>query len=182
MVAGQDVFSALGSIAPWLQAQDARHAKQIAIDTGFSRTFSPPSASTQPKARSRPTMTASAPRRRVVTPRPATLLCGDPKNRRQSVLLDGVPTGVAGILPVSFRFTAAPTSSSQSVHCGTVFMNEPGNHNGTYAIGRLQTRHHFWRCASADEPPSASALEQAYPNVKTQASRLHAAASRTHRR
>ena len=90
---------------------------------------------------------------------------GDPKVIGQSVLLDGVPTSVAGILPSGFRFHR---SADLFVPIGPLvdqlFMRERGNHNGTYAIGRLKPGITF-AAARAQLTAIGQRLEKAYPKV-----------------
>ena len=90
---------------------------------------------------------------------------GDPNVVGQSVLLDGVPTSVAGVLPSSFRFHR---SADLFVPIGPFidqqFMRERGNHNNTYAIGRLKPGVTF-AAAQAEMTAIGQRLEQAYPKV-----------------
>ena len=90
---------------------------------------------------------------------------GDRKIVGQSVLLDGVPTGVAGILPASFRFHRnADVFVPIGPFVDQQFMRERGNHNGTYAIGRLKPDIAF-AAAQAQMTAIGRRLEQAYPKV-----------------
>jgi putative ABC transport system permease protein len=90
---------------------------------------------------------------------------GDPNIVGQSVLLDGVPTNVAGILPSSFRFHR---SADLFVPIGPFvdqqFMRERGNRSGTYAIGRLKPGITF-AAAQTQMTAIGQRLEQAYPKV-----------------
>jgi predicted permease len=90
---------------------------------------------------------------------------GDPKIVGQSVLLNGAPTSVAGILPAGFRFHR---SADLFVPIGPFvdqqFMRERGNHNGTYVIGRLKPGITF-AAAQAQMTAIGQRLQQAYPKV-----------------
>jgi predicted permease len=90
---------------------------------------------------------------------------GDTKVIGQSILLDGVPTSVAGILPSGFRFHR---SADLFVPIGPFvdqqFMRERGNHNGTYAIGRLKPGITF-AAARTQMTAIGQRLEKAYPKV-----------------
>ena len=90
---------------------------------------------------------------------------GDPKIVGQSVLLDSVPTSVAGILPASFRFhRSADVFVPIGQFVDQQFMRERGNRSGTYAIGRLKPGITF-AAAQAQMTAIGRRLEQAYPKV-----------------
>jgi putative ABC transport system permease protein len=90
---------------------------------------------------------------------------GDPKIIGQTVLLDGAPTSVAGILPSSFRFhRSADLFVPLGPFLDQLFMRERGNRNGTYVIGRLKPGVTF-EAARAQMTAIGRRLEQAYPKV-----------------
>ncbi len=90
---------------------------------------------------------------------------GDPKIVGQTVLLDGAPTGVAGILPASFRFhRSADLFVPLGPFLDQLFMRERGNRNGTSVIGRLKPGVTF-EAARAQMTAIGRRLEQAYPKV-----------------
>jgi len=88
---------------------------------------------------------------------------GDPNIVGQTVLLDGAPTSVAGILPSAFRFHR---SADLFVPIGQFvdqqFMRERDNRNGTYVVGRLKPGITF-AAAQAQMTAIGRRLEQAYP-------------------
>lgn len=90
---------------------------------------------------------------------------GDPRIIGQSVLLDGTPTSVAGILPSAFRFHR---SADLFVPIGQFvdqqFMRERGNRSGTSVVGRLKPGITF-AAAQAQMTAIGRRLEQAYPKV-----------------
>ena len=90
---------------------------------------------------------------------------GDPKIVGQTVLLDGAPTSVAGILPSSFRFhRSADLFVPLGPFLDQLFMRERGNRNGTYVIGRLKPGVTF-EAARAQMTAIGRRLEQAYPKI-----------------
>jgi len=90
---------------------------------------------------------------------------GDPKIIGQTVLLDGAPTSVAGILPSSFRFhRSADLFVPLGPFLDQLFMRERGNRNGTYVIGRLKPGVTF-EAARAQMTAIGRRLEQAYPKI-----------------
>jgi putative ABC transport system permease protein len=92
---------------------------------------------------------------------------GDPKIIGQTVLLDGAPTSVAGILPSSFRFHRnADLFVPLGPFLDQLFMRERGNRNGTYVIGRLKPGITF-AAAQAQMTAIGRRLELAYPKVNS---------------
>lgn len=90
---------------------------------------------------------------------------GDPKIVGQSVLLDGVPTSVVGILPARFRFYRdADVFVPIAPLVDPLFMRERGNHNSTYAIGRLKPGITF-AAAQAQMTAIGLRLQNTYPKV-----------------
>lgn len=95
------------------------------------------------------------------------LFHGDPDLVGQTVLLDGQPTAVAGVLPASFRFhrnvdlfvPLEPFVDAQ-------FMRERENHNGTFALGRLKPGATV-EAARVQLDSIAERLEREYPKVNT---------------
>jgi putative ABC transport system permease protein len=91
----------------------------------------------------------------------------DPKIVGLSVLLDGTPTTVAGILPSSFRFHRNADIFVPIVpFVEQLFMRERGNRNGTYVIGRLKPGITF-ASAQAQMTAIGQRLEKAYPKVNS---------------
>lgn len=90
---------------------------------------------------------------------------GAPDLVGQTVLLDGQPTSVAGILPVGFRFHR---NADLFVPIGPFvdrqFMRDRENHNGTHVIGRLKTGVTF-AAAGAQMTAIAQRLQQEYPKI-----------------
>ncbi len=90
---------------------------------------------------------------------------GDPKILGQTVLLDGAPTAVAGILPAGFRFhRGADIFVPIGPFVDQQFMRERGNHSGTYALGRLKPGVTF-AAAQTQMTAISRRLEQDYPKV-----------------
>jgi predicted permease len=90
---------------------------------------------------------------------------GDRKIIGQTVLLDGAPTTVAGVLPPGFRFhrnldllvPLGPFVEAQ-------FMRERANHNGTSVLGRLKPGVTF-SAAQAQMTAIGRRLQRDYPKV-----------------
>jgi putative ABC transport system permease protein len=81
----------------------------------------------------------------------------------QTVLLDGQPAAVAGILPADFRFhRQADVFVPIDPFAEQQFMRERGNHNGTNVIGRLKAGVPF-ETARAQMTAIGRRLERAYP-------------------
>jgi putative ABC transport system permease protein len=109
--------------------------------------------------------TGAAPVAWLTYPAWQRFFAGDPKILGQSVLLDEVPTNVVGILPASFRFYRdADVYVPIGPLIDQLFMRERGNHNGTYAIGRLKPGVTF-AAALAQMTAIGQRLQKAYPKV-----------------
>ncbi len=90
---------------------------------------------------------------------------GAPDLVGQSVVLDGVATAVAGILPADFRFQRrADVYVPIEPFVDAQFMRERENHNGTYAIGRLKPGVTV-DAARAQLDTIAERLEREYPKA-----------------
>jgi len=97
---------------------------------------------------------------------------GDPSALGRTLMLDGAPYTVVGVMPRGFEYLRAyDVFESMGPWSGTAQLLDRGNHNGLAAVGRLKPGLSI-DAADRDLKAIAAALEREYPNTNSAVSVL----------